>query len=296
MAGRHAGEPAWPGGPPRLALADLDTAGQDLLLIAVGDGAVAEVAARLACRPQARVVLHTSGSLDASALAPLRAAGSAIGSLHPLKAFPQPLPDPAEARGVFFAVDGDPRGAGAGLPAGGGLGRRGRRGAGRGAAALPLRGHPGGRRRGDPARRRRGDRRRARPAGGGDPRLPGARPGSPRRRRPRPGRAGRSPPPSPAPSPATTARPCAGTSPPSASLTPGKLPLAIFLLGETLHQTGREEGEAWAPRGSTPREENPILGLPRKGQRHVAWGVSPRSAGQNQPEPRRGDGSLWAGR
>jgi predicted short-subunit dehydrogenase-like oxidoreductase (DUF2520 family) len=108
VAGRHAGEPAWPGGPPRLALADLDTAGQDLLLIAVGDGAVAEVATRLASRPQARVVLHTSGSLDASALAPLRAAGSATGSLHPLKAFPQPLPDPAEGSGVFFAVDGDP--------------------------------------------------------------------------------------------------------------------------------------------------------------------------------------------
>jgi predicted short-subunit dehydrogenase-like oxidoreductase (DUF2520 family) len=108
VAGRHAGEPAWPGGPPRLALADLDTAGQDLLLIAVGDGAVAEVANRLAGRPQARVALHTSGSLDASALAPLRAAGTKIGSLHPLKAFPQPLPDPAEGRGVFFAVDGDP--------------------------------------------------------------------------------------------------------------------------------------------------------------------------------------------
>ena len=30
VAGRRAGEPAWPGGPPRLALADLDTAGQDL--------------------------------------------------------------------------------------------------------------------------------------------------------------------------------------------------------------------------------------------------------------------------
>jgi predicted short-subunit dehydrogenase-like oxidoreductase (DUF2520 family) len=31
-----------------------------------------------------------------------------VGSLHPLKAFPEPLPDAAEARGVFFAVDGDP--------------------------------------------------------------------------------------------------------------------------------------------------------------------------------------------
>lgn len=91
----------------RAALPELETAGQDLLLIAVNDGAVAEVAEVLARRPQARVVLHTSGSLDASVLAPLRKT-SAIGSLHPLKAFPRPLPDPAEAQGVFFATDGDP--------------------------------------------------------------------------------------------------------------------------------------------------------------------------------------------
>jgi predicted short-subunit dehydrogenase-like oxidoreductase (DUF2520 family) len=90
----------------RPEMARLETAGQDLLLIAVPDPVLREVAAGLADRKQAAVVLHTSGSLDASALAPLR--GSAVGSLHPLKAFPRPLPDPAEAKGVFFAVDGDP--------------------------------------------------------------------------------------------------------------------------------------------------------------------------------------------
>lgn len=88
----------------------LATAGEDLLLIAVPDPVLPEVAAELARgrRGQAAVVLHTSGSQDAAVLAPLREAGSAIGSLHPLKAFPRPLPDPGEARGVFFAVDGDP--------------------------------------------------------------------------------------------------------------------------------------------------------------------------------------------
>jgi len=86
----------------------LATAGQDLLLIAVPDGVLAQVAADLAARPQAAVALHTSGSLDAEVLAPLRGAGAAVGSLHPLKAFPQPLPDLAQAHGVFFAVDGDP--------------------------------------------------------------------------------------------------------------------------------------------------------------------------------------------
>ncbi|HEV7783920.1 MAG TPA: DUF2520 domain-containing protein [Thermoanaerobaculia bacterium] len=92
----------------RGALAELASGGLDLLLLALPDAALAAAAAELARRPQAAVALHTSGSLDASVLAPLRAAGSAVGSLHPLKAFPEPLPDPAEARGVFFAVDGDP--------------------------------------------------------------------------------------------------------------------------------------------------------------------------------------------
>jgi predicted short-subunit dehydrogenase-like oxidoreductase (DUF2520 family) len=92
----------------RQGMVDLATEGQDLLLIAVSDPALPEVAAVLARRPQAAVALHTSGCLDASVLAPLREAGSAVGSLHPLKAFPRPLPEPAEARGVFFAVDGDP--------------------------------------------------------------------------------------------------------------------------------------------------------------------------------------------
>lgn len=107
VAGRSAGAPAWEGGPPRIALGDLETAGQDFLLIAVSDGALASIAATLARRPQARVALHTSGSQDASVLAPLRGTGTAVGSLHPLKAFPRPLPDPREGRGVFFAVDGD---------------------------------------------------------------------------------------------------------------------------------------------------------------------------------------------
>jgi predicted short-subunit dehydrogenase-like oxidoreductase (DUF2520 family) len=92
----------------RAEVTNLGTAGQDLLLVAVPDGALPAVAETLARRPQAAVVLHTSGSQDASALAPLRAGGSAVGSFHPLKAFPRPLPEPEQARGVFFAMDGDP--------------------------------------------------------------------------------------------------------------------------------------------------------------------------------------------
>jgi len=88
----------------------------DLLLVAVADGALDAVARTLSGRPQAPVALHTAGSRGASALAPLadssRTAGrpspSAAGSFHPLKAFPAPLTDPAEAAGTFFALDGPP--------------------------------------------------------------------------------------------------------------------------------------------------------------------------------------------
>lgn len=86
---------------------ELTSAGSDLLLVAVSDPALDAVAGDLARRPQARVALHTSGSRGASALAPLAAAGVAVGSLHPLKAFPRELPDVRSGRGVTFAVDGD---------------------------------------------------------------------------------------------------------------------------------------------------------------------------------------------
>ncbi len=97
-----------------VALDRFESADCGLLLLAVADGALAEVAGTLAERPQAPVVLHTSGSLGASVLAPLApgsGAGSATGSFHPLKAFPRPLPEPsdlARAAGTFYALDGTP--------------------------------------------------------------------------------------------------------------------------------------------------------------------------------------------
>ena len=92
----------------RDGLVGFGSEGQDLLLIAVPDSVLAEVAERLARRPQAGVALHTSGSRDAAVLSPLRAAGTAAGTLHPLKAFPRVLSAPGEASGVFFALDGEP--------------------------------------------------------------------------------------------------------------------------------------------------------------------------------------------
>lgn len=91
-----------------LGLDRLQTKDQDLLLVAVSDPALPAVAAELATRPQATVVLHTAGAIDASVLEPLHGAGSSIGSMHPLMAFPEVLEDPAEADGKVFAIDGDP--------------------------------------------------------------------------------------------------------------------------------------------------------------------------------------------
>src|SRR5262245_15874284 len=83
-------------------LDELATSDGDLLLIAVPDGAVQGVAAALAAQKLAPVALHTSGLLTAEALAPLRGAGTAVGGLHPLRAFPRPRPSPALASRTFF--------------------------------------------------------------------------------------------------------------------------------------------------------------------------------------------------
>lgn len=88
-------------------LDELASAGDDLLLVAVPDGALAAVAARLAAQPQAPVALHVSGLRTAEALAPLRAGATAVGGWHPLRSFPRALPSPALARKTFFAIQGD---------------------------------------------------------------------------------------------------------------------------------------------------------------------------------------------
>ncbi len=82
----------------------------DVILIATPDGAVESVAANLARMGgdewRGKVVVHTSGALDRSALAPLEHRGAATGSLHPLQTFSgrgAPSLD-----GLVFAVEGDP--------------------------------------------------------------------------------------------------------------------------------------------------------------------------------------------
>jgi predicted short-subunit dehydrogenase-like oxidoreductase (DUF2520 family) len=80
------------------------------ILICTPDAAIAEVVAELARiggeELKGRIVLHTSGALDSSLLAPLRALGAAVGSMHPLQTFSGVTVPPLE--GKVFAIEGDP--------------------------------------------------------------------------------------------------------------------------------------------------------------------------------------------
>jgi predicted short-subunit dehydrogenase-like oxidoreductase (DUF2520 family) len=79
------------------------------ILLTVPDDALAGVAAELGKRAgndlRGRIVLHTSGALDASVLEPLRFLGAAVGSLHPLQSFSGVSVPPLE--GKVFAIEGD---------------------------------------------------------------------------------------------------------------------------------------------------------------------------------------------
>ena len=80
-----------------------------LILIATPDHAVPGIARELARiggeELSGRVVLHTSGSLDSSPLAWVKASGAAVGSMHPLQTFSGVGVPPLEGR--VFAVEGD---------------------------------------------------------------------------------------------------------------------------------------------------------------------------------------------
>lgn len=80
-----------------------------VILIATPDSAVREVAEELARigaeELDGKIVLHTSGALDASALDVVRAFGAAVGSMHPLQSF-SGVGAP-QLEGKVFAIEGD---------------------------------------------------------------------------------------------------------------------------------------------------------------------------------------------
>jgi predicted short-subunit dehydrogenase-like oxidoreductase (DUF2520 family) len=80
-----------------------------VILIATPDDEIAAVAqdlARIGAEElRAKVVLHTSGALDALVLDPVKACGAAVGSIHPLQSFSGVAVPSLEGR--MFAVEGD---------------------------------------------------------------------------------------------------------------------------------------------------------------------------------------------
>ncbi|MDT7605367.1 MAG: hypothetical protein QOF61_3364 [Acidobacteriota bacterium] len=97
----------------------------DILIIATPDDQIAATAARLAAAlpvdatlrgdattgrtrlKRLRVALHVSGALSSDALAPLRARGFAVGSLHPLVSVSDPRENAKDFRDAFYCVEGD---------------------------------------------------------------------------------------------------------------------------------------------------------------------------------------------
>jgi predicted short-subunit dehydrogenase-like oxidoreductase (DUF2520 family) len=78
------------------------------ILIAVSDEAIATVAGALArAGMREGAVLHTCGAKGPEVLAPLRAAGTACGLLHPLQTFPSPVLGLERLREITFGVAGD---------------------------------------------------------------------------------------------------------------------------------------------------------------------------------------------
>ena len=81
----------------------------ELLFITTPDDALKETVERVAslAEARARVALHTSGALSSELLAPLRALGYGVGSMHPLAAVSEPRAGARSLRTAFYCIEGD---------------------------------------------------------------------------------------------------------------------------------------------------------------------------------------------
>jgi predicted short-subunit dehydrogenase-like oxidoreductase (DUF2520 family) len=89
----------------------------ELVLLAVPDDAVGPVATELASEGgvgPSHVVLHLSGLLDRSALAPLDSSQAGLGSFHPLQTIADPANAPDRFAGAYAGLEGDDRALAAG--------------------------------------------------------------------------------------------------------------------------------------------------------------------------------------
>jgi predicted short-subunit dehydrogenase-like oxidoreductase (DUF2520 family) len=84
-----------------------------LLFITTPDDLIGATAAALAALPALRVgvALHASGALASDVLAPLRARGVGVGSMHPLAAVSDAEGGAESLRRAFYCVEGDARAA-----------------------------------------------------------------------------------------------------------------------------------------------------------------------------------------
>jgi predicted short-subunit dehydrogenase-like oxidoreductase (DUF2520 family)/enamine deaminase RidA (YjgF/YER057c/UK114 family) len=87
-------------------------AAASLVIIATPDDAIARAAETLAASGSVgpeHTVLHVSGLLNRSALAPLARTGAAVGSFHPLQTIADPATAPERLRGAWAGIEGDQR-------------------------------------------------------------------------------------------------------------------------------------------------------------------------------------------
>jgi len=82
----------------------------ELILLTTPDDVIPLVAVKLAGvleKNHRPTVLHTSGALSSSVLAPLQRRGAHVGSLHPLASVSDSLDGMRSLRGAFYCVEGD---------------------------------------------------------------------------------------------------------------------------------------------------------------------------------------------
>ncbi|MCS0592318.1 Rossmann-like and DUF2520 domain-containing protein [Massilia norwichensis] len=78
-------------------------------MLAVSDDRIGELAHQLAasCTLRDAVVFHCSGAKASAELAPMRAAGASVASVHPVRSFADPQQVAAAFAGTFCGVEGD---------------------------------------------------------------------------------------------------------------------------------------------------------------------------------------------
>lgn len=86
------------------ALVDVRAGTPDLRIIAVSDGAIAEIAAVVADLADPVPTVHVSGAVAVDALAPIAATGVQTGSMHPLQTLPDAERGAAHLDGSWMAI------------------------------------------------------------------------------------------------------------------------------------------------------------------------------------------------